>query len=133
MRILMLSAATLLATTAPAFAQEEDAFTGVYVGGTFGYSVQNNDPDETIRFDRDLNGTFGDTVVTAAAGSPNAFSPGFCGGRANTNAPAGGCENDRDNVEYSVRAGFDQQYGSWLLGMVVDAGKTNIRDSVSAY
>ncbi|RYD49577.1 MAG: porin family protein [Sphingomonadales bacterium] len=133
MKLLLLGAATIVAAATPAFAQD-DGFTGVYVGGTFGYSVQNNDVGETIVFDRDLNGTFGDTVVTAAAGSPNAFSPGFCNGRARTNAPAGQCENDRDNVEYSARIGFDQQYpGGMVLGVVLDAGKSRIRDSVSAY
>ena len=34
---------------APAMAQDgEPAFDGVYVGGSFGYTVQNNDVGETI-------------------------------------------------------------------------------------
>lgn len=133
MRILLLTAASLIATTAPAFAQEEEKYDGFYVGGSFGYSVQNNDVGETIQFDRDLNGSFGDTVVTAAAGAPNAFSPGFCNGRSRTNAPAGGCENDRDNVEYSARIGFDKQYGNIVVGVLGEVGKSRIRDSVSAF
>ncbi|HEX8301389.1 outer membrane protein [Sphingomonas sp.] len=132
MRILLLSAVSLIATTAPAFAQDE-AFSGVYVGGTFGYSAQNNDVGETIQFDRDLNGSFGDTVVTSAAGAPNAFSPGFCNGRGRTNSVAGGCENDRDNAEYSARVGFDIQDSNVAVGLVGEVGRSRIRDSVSAF
>lgn len=133
MRIILLAATSLVAFAAPAFAQDDPKYNGVYVGGTFGYSVQNNDVGESIQFDRDLNGTFGDTVVTSAVGAPNAFSPGFCNGRANTNAPAGGCVNDRDNVEYSGRIGYDRQMGNFVLGAVLEGGKSRIRDSVSAY
>ncbi|RYY25687.1 MAG: porin family protein [Sphingomonadales bacterium] len=132
MRTLLIGTAAILATTAPAFAQDEK-YDGVYIGGSFGYSVQNNDVGESILFDRNLDGTFGDTVVTSAPGAPNAFSPGFCNGRAVTNAPAGGCENDRDNVEYSARIGLDKQYGNFVVGIVGEVGKSNIRDSVSAY
>ncbi|RYD60318.1 MAG: hypothetical protein EOP58_16560 [Sphingomonadales bacterium] len=96
-----------------------------------GYSFQSKNDDETIRFDRDLNGSYGDTVVTAAAA--NAFSPGFCGGAASTNAPAGGCVKDKDGVAFSGRAGFDKQWDSFVVGVVGEIGKPRIRDSVSAY
>ncbi|RYY47630.1 MAG: porin family protein [Sphingomonadales bacterium] len=132
MRFLVLSAIGLAATATPALAQDE-AFSGVYVGGTVGYSFQNNDVGETIVFDRDLNGSFGDVVVTNAAGAPNAFSPGFCNGLANSTAPGGNCQNDRDGLEYSGRIGFDKQMGKFVVGVVLEGGKSRVRDSVSAF
>ncbi|RYY25690.1 MAG: porin family protein [Sphingomonadales bacterium] len=132
MKLLALSAASILAIAAPAFAQDAE-FDGPYVGASVGYSFGANDKDETIRFDRDLNGSFGDTVVTAAAGAPNAFSPGFCGGAANTNAPAGGCAKDKRGFTFAARAGYDMQMGSFVVGAVAEIGKARVRDSVSAY
>ncbi len=119
----------------PAAAQDmttDEPFTGVYVGGTFGYDVQKNDVGERIVFDRDLNGRFGDAVRTAAGA--DAFSPGFCNGRYR-GAPANvvGCTNDRDNISYSVRVGGDKQFGNLLVGAVAEASKTNIKDYVTGF
>jgi outer membrane immunogenic protein len=129
-------ALALVLSAAPAMAQDDTApdkeFSGPYIGGSLGYAFQNNDTDENIQFDRDLNGSFGDTVVTSAPGAPNAFSPGFCNGRATSSANTG-CVNDRDGTAYSVRAGWDFQFGNFVAGVVGEVGKTEIRDSVSAF
>ena len=81
MRFLTIAAIGALAVTAtPAFAQDEDAgFEGPYIGGSFGYTIQNNDIGEFQRFDRGFNGSF-DTITTTTGA--NAFSPGFCNGAA---------------------------------------------------
>lgn len=121
--------ATVLAT--PAAAQTGGDWSGVYVGGRIGYSFQPNDDDETILFDTNLDGSFGDTVTTAAGA--NAFSPGFCGGSAITTAPGGGCTNDEDGIDVAVHAGVDGQFGNFVLGAVAEYGRTDISDSVSSF
>lgn len=124
-------AGALLAT--PALAQDtvdDQAFTGIYVGGSVGFDAQPNDIGERILFDRNLDGGFNDTVLNAAGA--NAFGPGFCNGRAR-GAGNGGCLNDRDDIAYSARVGWDQQMGHALVGVVGEFGKSEIRDSVSAF
>ncbi|MBB5730748.1 hypothetical protein FHS99_003255, partial [Sphingomonas prati] len=69
-----------LAAGSPAMAQVTDSWTGPYVGGQLGYGFQPKDSGEAVLFDNNLDGTFGDTVNTAAGA--NAFSPGTCGGSA---------------------------------------------------
>ena len=127
-----------LATASPALAQDSEApFSGFYVGGAVGYDAQPNDFQERVLFDKNLDGVFGDSVVTAAGA--NAFSPGFCNGQAITNAPAGGCRNDRDDWSYYGRVGFDLPVGGDIygggivLGVVGEIGKSEIADSVSAF
>lgn len=132
MRLILLASAGLLAATAPAFAQDGE-FDGFYAGASAGYSFKSDDKSETIRFDRDLNGSFGDTVVTSAAGAPNAFSPGFCSGAASTNAPAGGCAKDKGGFSFAARLGYDMDMGGFVIGAVAEIGKDKVRDSVSAY
>ena len=122
-----------IALATPALAQDEDGrgFSGIYVGGSVGAAVQSNDIGSSISFDRDLNGTFGDTVVTGTGA--NAFSPGFCNGAANSNVPDGGCTNDKDRAEYMGRVGFDKQMGRFVIGAVGEFGRAEITDSVSAF
>lgn len=123
-------AATL--TAAPALAQSSDSWTGFYVGGHVGYGFQPNDDDETILFDTNLDGTYGDTVNTTAPA--NAFSPGFCGGAANGPTPADGCEDDRDGLDFGVQAGYDVQVSdNFVVGVVGDYTRSRLRDSVSAF
>ena len=138
------TAATLIA--APALAQDAEpttGFNGIYVGGAGGYDVQGNDGGGVL-FDRNLDGTFGDSVLTGAGG--NAFGPGFCNGRGvSANAPGqqsalnpaqpvgAGCRNDKDGWSYYGRVGFDQQMGSIVVGIVGEFGKTEITDSVTAF
>jgi len=126
----VLAGAALLAT--PALAQDNDDWTGFYVGGQLGYGFQSGGNNETILFDTNLDGTFGDTVNTAAPA--NAFSPGFCSEAANGPTPADGCDGDRDGFEGGVHAGFDFQAGEgFVIGAVVDYNRTRQRDSVSAF
>lgn len=119
-------------SSADAGYDDDQPFTGLYVGGSFGYDVQPNDAGSSILFDRNLDGRFGDTVTTAAGA--NAFSPGFCNGAARgaTLLPAG-CRKDKDAIAYYGRVGFDQQMGNFVVGVVGEFGKTEIRDSVSAF
>ncbi|QNA84810.1 porin family protein [Sphingomonas sp. So64.6b] len=131
--MLTLAAGTAaLALAGPAFAQdtEKAPFDGVYVGGTIGFDAQPNDGNETILFDRNLDGNFGDTVTTGTGA--NAFSRGFCGGAATSTANIA-CRNDKDNISYSARIGFDKQFGNIVAGVVGEFGKSQIRDSVSAF
>jgi len=125
-----LAAAALAAT--PALAQQDDSWTGFYVGGHIGYGFQPSDDGETILFDTNLDGNFGDTVNTS--GNVNAFSPGFCGGAANDPTPAGGCRDDRDGVDYGAHIGYDYQTsGGLVIGIVGDYSRSRLRDSVSAF
>lgn len=124
-----LGALCFAAATLPAHAQENE-FSGPYAGVSVGHSMQNNDTGETIEFDRDLNGSFGDTVVTS--GGANAFSPGFCNGRSVTPANEA-CENDTDGLSYSVRAGWDVALGNMVVGAVAEFGKSELTDSVSGF
>lgn len=124
-------AAALTLAAAPALAQDgEPAFDGFYVGGSVGYTVQNNDVGETIEFDAGRNGSFGDTIATSTGA--DAFSPGFCNGAA-TSSVNSACINDKDDLEYYGRIGFDKQMGKFVIGAVAEFGKTEARDSVTAY
>lgn len=132
-RTLAAFAAVGMATAAStAWAQTDDLpFDGPYVGVSIGGAFQSNDTGSSILFDRNLDGRFGDTITTAAGA--NAFSPGFCSGAANTNAPAGGCRGDKDGVDFAVRAGYDKQIGNAVIGVLAEFGKADTRDSVSAF
>jgi len=129
---IILAAVSSFAVAAPAAAQEEKPFDGFYVGGSVGYDFQNNDVGSTIQFDRNGDGTFNDQVTTAAGA--NAFSTGFCNGRARaaTRLPTG-CEQDSTNVSYSARVGLDKQFGSIVVGLVGEFGRTEITDYVSGF
>jgi len=121
-----IAAGTLLAT--PAHAQDE--FDGFYAGVSIGYDFQAGDSDETITFDRGSNGSFGETVTTAAGA--NAFSPGFCGGEA-TSPQNANCTPDSDGLSFAARAGYDYQMGKVVLGVVGEIGTADVTDVVSAF
>lgn len=125
------SAAIVVAT--PALAQSDDRlpFDGPYAGATVGYDFQGNDVGERIVFDRNGDGRFGDTVATA--GGADAFSPGFCDGRAQGVNRTSGCENDRSRPGYDGRIGFDKQYGHIVAGVVLEGGKSEVKDFVSGF
>ncbi|TKD52229.1 outer membrane protein [Sphingomonas baiyangensis] len=124
-----------LGLATPAIAQDANGdrhFDGPYVGGSFGFGVQPNDVGETVVFDRNLDGNFNDTIVTS--GGANAFAPGFCNGNNRGSAtPAGGCDNDRDAIEYFARVGWDKQFGNFVIGAMGEFGRSQVRDSVTAY
>lgn len=128
----MLAAVSLAAFATPAFAQSEDEqWEGAYIGGTIGVPAQKNDGGETILFDTNRDGEFGDTVRTTTGA--NAFAPGFCGGAANGRTPSEGCRSDKDGIEFNVRAGYDMQKGNIVYGVVLEGGSSDARDSVSAF
>lgn len=129
-----LGAMLALAMAAPAAAQDATGtvdWSGPYVGGSLGYSWQPSNSDETIGFDTNGDGEFGDTVTTV--GGADAFSPGFCNGAAQGATPASGCRNDKDGTHWSIHAGYDRQYGNIVAGLLLEAGKTHISNSVSAF
>ncbi len=120
-----------LALAGPAYAQSDDEqWDGLYVGGSIGLAAQNNDRGETLVFDTNGDGTYGDTVNTAAPA--NAFSPGFCNGGATGTANID-CRGDKDGLEYNGRVGYDVQNGNIVYGFLVEGGKSNARDYVSGF
>lgn len=133
-KIFALSIAALACTAAPALAQDnisadEKGFNGFYIGGSFG-GAHTAGKSETISFDRNLDGVFGDTITTAAGA--NAFSPGFCSGTATTSVPSG-CTFARDGIEYYARLGADTQRGNIVIGFVVEGGRPDFNEAVSAF
>lgn len=122
---------TLLAAAGAAQAQSAD-WTGPYVGVTAGLADRQESGSETVGFDTNLDGTYGDTVRTAAG--VDAFSTGFCGGSFNTNAAPGGCRKDDDtDVELGVRLGYDYQMGSFVVGGLVEYTQLELQDAVTAF
>ncbi len=133
MKLCFLSLAAASALVSPVLAQDtdENPFDGIYVGGSVGAAVQPNDgANSSILFDRDLNGSYGDTVVTTTGA--NAFSTGFCGGAA-SGSTNDGCVNDKDAVEYYGRIGADTHMGPVVIGVMGEFGRPEISDSVSAF
>lgn len=110
---------------------KDEHFDGPYIGGSFGASVQSNDNGETLVFDTDGDGNYDNQVSTAAG--DNAFSPGFCGGLANASAPADGCRSDKDGYEYFLRAGYDKRMGNFVVGAVVEGGRSEAVDRVTGF
>ena len=123
-------AALLTAAAGPALAQTPD-WSGLYIGGHGGWAGLDDADGETLRFDRDLDGSFNDTVTTAT--SANAFGPGFCGGTPNTAVAADGCEDDDDGSEFGARIGYDWQMGSWVFGVVGEYSAVDAQDSATGF
>jgi len=128
MRIHPLAAALLLVVGGSAAAQD---WTGGYVGGYAGALMDPDDGGDTVQFDTNLDGGFGDTVNTAAGA--NAFSPGFCDGAAGDRTPAGGCRENGSGGDYGIRGGYDWQSGNLVFGVLVEYGMADYRDAVSAF
>ena len=127
----LLAAASVAVLTFAGAAQAQD-WTGADVGVSAGYADRNDNSSETILFDTNQDGVFSDTVRTTAGA--DAFSTGFCGGAFNTNAAPGGCKkDDTSDVEWSVRAGYDRQIGSFVLGAVIEYGRMELQDTVTAF
>lgn len=133
---LMLVATGAIAFTAASSAHAQDMgdkvpFSGVYVGVAGGYDIQGADVGSRLQFDRNGDGQFNDPVTTAAGA--DAFSPGFCKGRAFNALAATGCENDRNKASYYARAGYDRRFGNIVVGAVGEFGKTEIKDFVTGF
>ena len=130
--LLAVSAASLFAV--PAIAQDNrDAsqdFDGPYISIGGGASLQGSDRGESLIFDTNQDGTYGDQVTTV--GDTDAFGPGFCNGAATGTANVG-CRNDKDGPEYFGRLGYDKRMGNFVLGAVIEGGHSVARDSVSGF
>ncbi|MFC3785808.1 outer membrane immunogenic protein [Sphingopyxis italica] len=130
--LLAVSAASLFAV--PAIAQDNrDAsqdFDGPYISIGGGASLQGSDRGESLIFDTDQDGTYGDQVTTV--GDTDAFGPGFCNGAATGTANVG-CRNDKDGPEFFGRLGYDKRMGNFVLGAVIEGGHSVARDSVSGF
>lgn len=126
-----LALAMTTAFTAPALAQEDRSndFNGLYVSGVGGFSSQTNDGGDIVVFDTDNNGRYGDTVI---AGGQDAFRTGFCGGYGE-GPNNDGCKGDLDRAEYWGRIGYDRRMGNFVLGGLVEAGRTEARDRTTAF
>ncbi len=133
--LLSLTAAAIALSAATAASAQDandraDHFDGPYVSVVGGYTVQSNDGGSSIVFDTDRDGTFGDTVRTVAGA--DAFSPGFCGGSATGTAPVG-CTGDDDGFEYFARLGYDRRMGNFVVGALIEGGRSEASDSVSGF
>ncbi len=117
------------AVIAPAASAQDSDWSGLYVGVGAGYSFKAD--DETVVFDTDRDGAFDDTVFTS--GGANAFAPGFCNGAAMGPSPADGCRSGDGSIKLSLRAGYDLQFGNWVIGAVADYGAVNLGDDVTAF
>lgn len=111
-----------------AIAQASD-WSGPYLGVGAGYSFKSD--DEIVVFDTDRDGEYDDTVRNS--GGANVFSPGFCSGAAMGSSPANGCRTSNGNIKLNVRAGYDLQFGNWVVGAVADYSAVNLGDDVTAF
>lgn len=109
---------------------DDQPFSGLYVGGAGGYDIQGNDTGSSLLFDRDLDGRFGDSVLTSTGA--NAFV-NACHGQARGSQVGLGCNRDHDGWAYYARVGFDKQYGPFVVGVVGEFGKSDVRDYVSSF
>ncbi|MCS6626333.1 outer membrane beta-barrel protein [Roseibacterium beibuensis] len=119
----------LTGVAAPALAQSAPDWSGPYIGVFGGYLQPDEDANETLLFDRDLNGEFGDTVTTS--GGADAFGPGFCADQISGGARP--CDDDASGVEGGVRLGYDMQFGRWVVGAVGEVAGSDAEDSVTGF
>ncbi len=110
---------------------QDGGWSGPYIGGHVGYAFGHDDDGETTLFDTNLDGGFNDTVRTAAGA--NAFSPGFCDGRARGRTPAEGCKGDEKAIDYGLRAGYDFAFGNFILGGVAEVSQANVADGTTSF
>lgn len=132
-RVAPIIAAAAAGLSSPAWAQSErdTHFDGPYVSATIGMAAQGNDRSDTLVFDTNGDGSFDDTVTTAAGA--NAFT-GFCHGPAGGATPADGCGSDNNRIEYSGRIGYDKRLGNnFVVGGLFEVSKNNSRDYTTGY
>ncbi|QYF85944.1 outer membrane protein [Brevundimonas sp. PAMC22021] len=123
--------ASMVIGGSPAMAQTDRDWTGLSVG-ILGGGLQTKDRSgERLVFDRDFDGQFDDAVVTVPGA--DAFSPGFCGGSANGAQAAQGCDDDKEGVEAALRVGYDQQFGSFVVGALAEVSTSTAEDSVTGF
>ncbi len=119
------------ASASGASAQSSDDWTGFSVGIVGGALMTDDDEGEILLFDRNLDGSFEDTVTTGSGA--DAFSPGFCGGSPNGTSASSGCDEDKEGVEAAFRLGYDQQWGNFVVGGLVEVSGSQAEDSVTGF
>ncbi|HUQ12839.1 MAG TPA: outer membrane beta-barrel protein [Novosphingobium sp.] len=128
------AAAALALAASPAAAQDDTrtSYDGFYVAGSIGAAFQNNDRRDTVLFDINGDGVYGDTVTTTTGA--NAFSPGFCNGKANAAIVGGLCKKDDNDLEYAIKVGMDGHLTDhFVVGVVLEGSKTDLDDGTSAF
>jgi opacity protein-like surface antigen len=134
MRKLIFATAALALSSAALGAQAQTAdkgWTGPYVGAQAGWGWRAGHGHDAMGVDSNLDGTFNDTVANGSGG--NLFSPGFCRGTARGSTPAAGCHEDNGGFEFGGRAGYDWQLNHFVVGLVGEASRTDVGDSMSAF
>lgn len=124
---------TALMASSSALAQQQDRyFDGPYISGTVGLESPETGRGDAITFDTDRDGTFDDTVRTAAGA--DAFSPGFCSGRP-VDPAAAGCRGNRQDEGYAVRIGYDRHLGSGpvVAGLLVEGARPGVSEFTSGF
>jgi outer membrane immunogenic protein len=125
-------AAVIAASPAAAQSDRDSHFDGPYVSATFGMAAQNNDHGDTLVFDTNRDGRYGDQVTTSTGA--NAFGPGFCHGTAGGATPSDGCGPDNNRPEWSARLGYDRRMGhNFVVGGLFEVSKSYARDYTSGY
>ena len=132
-KLLTLSAAALATGVfaVPAMAQEttpEDNFNGPYVAGAISLDQIKSGRGDGLAFDTNGDGNFDNNVLTSTGA--NAFSPGFCNGGANGATAAAGCMDDKNDIGYAGRIGFDKRLngGSFVVGALIEGAGSQARD-----
>ena len=123
----LLALAALGASVTLAAAQ---TWSGPYVSGVVG-AGRSTGHGETLAFDTDQDGRYGDTVNTFTG--DNYFSPGFCRGMAQGTAPGDGCHKDRSEGGLGLRVGYDWQSDDFVYGVVADVTGMKMRDRASGF
>lgn len=123
------------AAISPALAQssDEEVWTGPYVGLQAGARYASGASNETLVFDKDLDGQFDDMIATTAAPTVDLFAPGYCDGRAASDRVSGGCFKDKDKFDIAAHAGYDKQFGNIVVGLVAEYRYPSLTDSVSGF
>ena len=113
---------------APALAQTAPDWSGPYIGVFGGFLQPDEAANESLVFDRDLDGQYDDTVVTA--GGADAFTS-FCADQISGGARP--CDDDSSGVEGGIRLGYDMQFGRWVVGAVGELAGSDAEDSVTGF
>ena len=133
-KTLFMASTALLMTgvAAPALAQSAPDWSGPYVGIYGGYAENKSQDDERLVFDRDFDGQFDDTVILNGT-TNDAFSPGYCDGRASSNVATSGCTDKSGGVQAGLLAGYDFQFGNFVVGAVADISALDSQRTVTGF
>lgn len=118
----------------PAFAQDGSTyFDGPYIAGSVSLDQADDGSNDSLTFDTNQDGTYGDAVKTVAGA--NAFAPGFCNGIANGPTVAAGCSNDDNDIGYSLRVGYDKRIngGPFVAGVMLEGAKPGATDYTTGF